>query len=93
MMMNRSQRACLPTALDNFDASNDIIFTELRRAVLEDKGLHVIAATIMEGRAARVRSLHKGLVLFDGRVYVPTASPLLPDLLQVLCSGGPANME
>lgn len=48
---------------------------------------------ITEGQAAVAWSVYLGIIFFDGRFYLPAASPLLPDLLQVLQRGESANIE
>jgi hypothetical protein len=65
----------------------------MRQAVREQWELRTVAMTIMDGQATRAWSVNQGLIFFDGRFYLPTASALLPDLLPVLHRGGSANME
>jgi hypothetical protein len=48
---------------------------------------------IMEGQAARAWTIDQGIIFFDDHFYLPAASALLPDLLQVLRHGGSANIE
>lgn len=36
--------------------------------------------------AAATWPLEQGILIFDGRLYLPAASPLLPDLLESLLS-------
>jgi hypothetical protein len=91
--MNRSQRACHPNALNFIDDPDTIIFTHIQQAIREQRELRTIATTIMEGQAARAWSMDQGLIFFDGCFYLPTASALLSDLLQVLRRGGSANIE
>jgi hypothetical protein len=48
---------------------------------------------IADGMVAQAWSLDQGLLLFDGHLYLPVASSLLSNLLQVLSRGVSANME
>lgn len=92
-VMNRSQRAPLPNALDHIDNPDDIIFTHMRQAIRKQWELRTIALTIMEGQATQAWSMDQGLIFFDRRFYLPAASALLPHLLQVLRRGGSTNIE
>jgi hypothetical protein len=79
--MNKSKRAHLPNTLDFIDDPDTIIFTHIRQAIREQRELCTVATTIMEGQAARARSVDQGLIFFDGRFYLPAISALLSDLL------------
>jgi hypothetical protein len=48
---------------------------------------------IADGMVAQAWSLDQGLLLFDAHLYLPVASSLLSNLLQVLSRGVSANME
>nr|AWA44959.1 hypothetical protein LOC101753448 [Saccharum spontaneum] len=91
-ILSKASRACLPNALDFIDSS-DIIFEHLHRAVLRQRELATIAMAISDGVEAQAWSIDQGLIFFDGQLYLPAASALLPDLLQALRQGGSANME
>jgi hypothetical protein len=91
-ILSRASRACHPNALDYIDTT-DVIFEHLCQATLRQQELRTIAMPIADGVAAQAWSLDQGLHFFDGRLYLPAASSLLPDLLQVLRRGGSASME
>jgi hypothetical protein len=82
-ILNRANRAQCPNALDYIDTTN-IIFEHLRRATLQQRELHNVAMAIADGATAPAWSIDQGLLFFDGHLYLPATSSLLPDLLQVL---------
>jgi len=91
-ILSRASRARHPNALDYIDTT-DVIFEHMRQATLRQRELRTIAMAISDSVAAQAWSLDQGLIFFDGRLYLPAASSLLPYLLQVLRRGGSANME
>ena len=79
-ILNRANRARRPNALDYINTTN-VIFGHLRRAILQQHGLRNIAMAIADGVTALAWSIDQGLLFFDGRLYLPAALSLLPNLL------------
>ena len=77
---NWASRSRRPNALDCMDTTN-VIFGHLRRAILQQHGLRNIAMAIADGVTALAWSIDQGLLFFDGRLYLPAALSLLPNLL------------
>lgn len=90
--LHASSSRC-PNALDQFSSISVPVFTELRDAVLQQRELRRIAIAIDDGSVAPAWSMDQGLLFFDGRLYIPAISPLLPDLLQIVKREGPAGWE
>lgn len=92
-MTNRAHRARRLNALDTFNNKGNIIFDHMRRAVREQRELRTVALAIANGQAAPAWSFDEGLIFFDGRLYIPSSSPLLPDILQIIHDEGPTSIE
>jgi hypothetical protein len=73
--------------------TTDKISKHLRQATLQQQELCTITMAIADSMVAQAWSLDQGLLLFDGHLYLPVASSLLSNLLQVLSRGVSANME
>jgi hypothetical protein len=69
------------------------ISEHLRQPTLQQQELRTIAMAIANGMVAQPWSLDQGLLLFDGHLYLPMASSLLSNCLQVLSRDVLANME
>jgi hypothetical protein len=91
-ILNRANRAHHPNALDYIDTTN-VIFRHLRQAILQQWELRKVAMPIADSVTTLAWSIDQGLLFFDGRLYLPAALLLLPNLLQVLRQGGSTTME
>jgi hypothetical protein len=90
--MRHALRAHQPNALDRVSTC-DAIFGELHRTILQHHGPHHIAMSIIDGTAAPAWSIDQEFLFFDGRIYIPATSALLPNLLDVILLEGPTSVR
>lgn len=82
--MNRSNRARLPNATDFIKNSEAAIFSHIRHAVERQHELRRMQNAIKAGLESPNWSVERGLIFYDGRLYLPAASTILQDLIQEL---------
>lgn len=85
--MSRATKLRWPNCLNNISTWAHV-FDKLRQATLRVPELHDITSDIINKSTTRAWSLDHGLLFFDGRLYIPATSPLLPDLLEALLIDG-----
>jgi hypothetical protein len=89
----KASKSRRPNTLDQFSSIYVPVFTKLRSATLQERELHHIAIAIDNGSTAPAWSMDQGFLFFDRRLYIPAASPLLPDLLQIVRREGSGGWE
>jgi hypothetical protein len=76
------ERQLAPLDLD--DITDFTTLTILRQAVADDSTLQIIFVTIELQAVAPARSLQHGVILYNGRYFIPTTSPLLKGVQESL---------
>jgi hypothetical protein len=90
--MRHALRAHQPNALDRVSTC-DAIFGELHLTILQHHGPRHIAMSIIDGTAAPAWSIDQEFLFFDGCIYIPATSALLPNLLDVVLLEGPTSVR